>query len=60
MQDNAFDKGVQDKMGEFRLTPSAPVWPEVERRIRERRKRRILIFWFCMAGLLLTGAGAWW
>lgn len=60
MQDNAFDKGVQDKMGEFRLTPSAPVWPEVERRIRERRKRRILIFWFCLAGLLLTGAGAWW
>lgn len=60
MRDNAFDKGVQDKMEEFRLTPSAPVWPEVERRIRERKKRRILIFWFCLAGLLLTGAGAWW
>lgn len=60
MRDNAFDKGVQDKMDEFRLTPSAPVWPEVERRIRERKKRRILIFWFCLAGLLLTGAGAWW
>lgn len=60
MRDNAFDKGVQDKMEEFRLTPSAPVWPEVERRIRERKRRRILIFWFCLAGLLLTGAGAWW
>lgn len=60
MRDNAFDKGVQDKMEEFRLAPSAPVWPEVERRIRERKRRRILIFWFCLAGLLLTGAGAWW
>ncbi len=60
MRDNAFDKGVQDKMEEFRLSPSAPVWPEVERRIRERKKRRILIFWFCLAGLLLTGGGAWW
>lgn len=60
MRDNAFDKGVQDKMEEFRLTPSAPVWPEVERRIRERKKRRILIFWFCLAGLLLAGTGAWW
>ena len=60
MRDNAFDKGVQEKMEEFRLSPSAPVWPEVERRIRERKKRRILIFWFCLAGLLITGAGAWW
>lgn len=60
MRDNAFDKGVQEKMEEFRISPSATLWPEVERRIRERRKRRILIFWFCLAGLLLTGAGAWW
>lgn len=60
MRDNAFDKGVQDKMEEFRLSPSTPVWPEVERRIRERKRRRILIFWFCLAGLLLTGSGAWW
>lgn len=60
MRDNAFDKGVQEKMEEFRLAPSAPVWPEVERRIRERKKRRILVFWLCLAGLLLTGAGAWW
>ena len=60
MRDNAFDKGVQEKMEEFRISPSATVWPEVERRIRERKRRRILIFWFCLASLLLTGAGGWW
>ncbi len=60
MRDNEFDRGVQEKMGEFRLPPSAPVWVEVERRIRERKRRRILFFWFCMAGLLLAGLGGWW
>lgn len=60
MRDNEFDKGVQEKMGEFRLPPSAPVWMEVERRIRERKRRRILIFWFCLAGLLMAGFGGWW
>ena len=60
MRDNEFEKGVQEKMGEFRLPPSAPVWVEVERRIRERKRRRILIFWFCLAGLLTAGLGSWW
>lgn len=60
MRDNEFDKGVQEKMEEFRLPPSAPVWVEVERRINERKKRRVLIFWFCLAGLLMAGLGGWW
>ena len=60
MRDNEFEKGVQEKMEEFRLPPSAPVWMEVERRIRERKRRRILIFWFCLAGLLTAGLGGWW
>lgn len=60
MRDNEFEKGVQEKMGEFRLPPSAPVWVEVERSIRERKRRRILIFWFCLAGLLMAGLGGWW
>ena len=60
MRDNEFDKGVQEKMGEFRLQPSTPVWLEVERRIRERKRRRILFFWLCMTGLVLAGLGGWW
>jgi len=60
MRDNEFDKDVKEKMEEFRLPPSAPVWLEVERRINERKKRRVLIFWFCLAGLLMAGLGGWW
>lgn len=60
MRENEFDNGVKELMGEFRLQPSAEVWPEVERRIRERRKRRILFFWFFSAAVLLGGAGTWW
>ncbi len=60
MRENEFDKGVKELMGEFRLQPSAQVWPEVERRIRERKRRRILIFWFLLAGVLLGAAGTWW
>lgn len=60
MRANEFEKGVREKMGEFRLQPSAPVWPEVERRIRERKRRRILFFWFSLAGIILAGLGGWW
>jgi hypothetical protein len=60
MRANEFEKGVSEKMGEFRLQPSAPVWPEVERRIRERKRRRILFFWFSLAGIILAGLGGWW
>lgn len=60
MRANEFEKGVSEKMEEFRLQPSAPVWPEVERRIREQKRRRILFFWFSLAGIFLAGLGGWW
>ncbi|MBI3139187.1 MAG: hypothetical protein HYZ15_11420 [Sphingobacteriales bacterium] len=60
MRENEFEKGVAEKMAEFRLQPSAPVWPEVERRIRERKRRRIIFFWFTLGGLLLCGLSGWW
>ena len=60
MRANEFENGVSEKMEEFRLQPSAPVWPEVERRIREQKRRRILFFWFSLAGIFLAGLGGWW
>ncbi len=60
MRENEFEKGVAKKMEEFRLQPSAPVWPEVERRIRERKRRRIIFFWFTLGGLLFCGIAGWW
>jgi len=59
MQANEFEKKVQLLMDEFRISPSTAVWPEVERRIQEKkRKRRVLFFIvFSSIGLALAGYG---
>lgn len=55
---NDFEKNVQQKMGEFQLTPSASVWNEVRERVRlENKRRRRVIFWW-MLPLLIAGVGA--
>jgi hypothetical protein len=53
---NSFEKDVQQKMDELRLTPSAPVWEKVAIEIRAEKKKRRGIIWFLLAGLLLAGA----
>jgi hypothetical protein len=58
MQDR-FEKEVQRKMEELRLTPSAPVWEKIEMEIKVEKKRRRVFFWLFFAGLLLAG-GTWW
>lgn len=60
MRENEFEKAVNQTLGEFRVSPSAGVWDEVERRIRKRKKRRILIFWFLFTGFVAAGLLAWW
>ncbi|MFT3935456.1 MAG: porin family protein [Chitinophagaceae bacterium] len=57
MPENDFEKQVQQKMDELRFEPSETVWPEVEKEIREKKKRRV-IFWLPLFALLLGGA-AW-
>jgi hypothetical protein len=61
MQANEFERKVQQTMDEFRLRPSDDVWQNVERRIRERkRKRRIIFFVLCsFIGLALLGYGVY-
>lgn len=56
---NEFEKQVQQKMEELKLTPSAPVWVNVEKQIRKKREKRRLIF-FLLPTSLLIGAGIWW
>ena len=58
MPENEFEKQVQQKMDELQFVPSDAVWPEVERQITERKKRRGLIFWLPL-GVLLLGGAAW-
>ena len=56
MQENEFEKRMQKIMEEWKVRPSVSVWPGVEKRIREkRRKRRWLIIIPMLAGLALGG-----
>jgi hypothetical protein len=56
MPENDFEKRVQQKMEELKLQPAEPVWKKIEETIREKkRKRRVLFFIPLFAGLLLLG-----
>lgn len=58
MRENEFEKKVNQTLESFRVPPSPTVWEDVERRIRERKKRRLIFFWFLLAGILLAGIWA--
>lgn len=59
MAANEFEKNVRKEMDEFKLHPSEEVWPKIEERIREKnRKRRVLFFMlFALIALTLGGYG---
>ncbi|RYY98504.1 MAG: hypothetical protein EOO11_07815, partial [Chitinophagaceae bacterium] len=59
MQENNFEKQVQQKLGELRFAPTQPVWAAVEARIRQKKERRRFVFWLFFGVLLLGGTGAW-
>ena len=59
MQEQNFEKQVQDTLSELSLTPSAPVWQKVEQEIRQKKKRRrAIVFW--LFAILLIGGGTFW
>lgn len=49
MADKHFEQQVQERMEEFKLSPSAPVWMNIEAQLKKDKRRRWLFF------LLLTG-----
>lgn len=55
MQENEFEKRVQERMDEFRLHPSPSVWSNVERELSAKRKRRVIYVVLLLAGLGLLG-----
>jgi hypothetical protein len=58
MQENKFEKQVQEKMEELRMAPSEKVWTNIENEIKSPKKRRGLLLWlFFFLGLLLLGGG---
>ena len=59
MQENEFEKQVKQKMDEFRLRPSEPVWLEIRKKLQRKRRRRMLLF-LPLAALLLAGGYLTW
>jgi hypothetical protein len=55
MPENKFEKNVQQQMEELRLRPSDAVWANVEKELKEKKRRRVIFFLFMLAGLSLLG-----
>src|SRR5678816_2904320 len=60
MQNNEFEKQVQERMGQIKFTPSETVWAEVEKNLKQRRKRRIAIFWLFIFFIAAGGSSLGW
>ncbi|HEY2720593.1 MAG TPA: hypothetical protein VGI82_02645, partial [Chitinophagaceae bacterium] len=57
MAANEFEKKMQRILDEFKIHPSGEVWQNVEKTIRERKRKRRIIFFlvFSCLGLLMAG-----
>lgn len=58
MHEKEFERSVQQSLEDLSFAPSAPVWQQVEARIRAPRKKRRLIFW--LLPLFIAGGAAVW
>lgn len=56
MQDREFEKQVRQKMQELRFAPNTDVWARVQADIRKKKRRRPLIIFLLLAGLLAGSA----
>ena len=55
MADHQFEKKLSQQMADFKLKPSAEVWQQVERQIKEDKRRRRWFFILPLAALFLGG-----
>ena len=55
MPENEFEKKVSSEMQGLRFKPSDNVWLRVEERIKTKKKRRVFVVIFLLAGLALLG-----
>ncbi|WP_153799556.1 porin family protein [Foetidibacter luteolus] len=54
-----FEKNIQQRMRDFKLTPSPQVWGEIDAALNEKKRRRFALWWWLLPALLVTGAGVW-
>jgi hypothetical protein len=60
MEQNNFEKNVQQKMDELKIAPSESVWTNVEKQIGKKEKDRRGIFILFFLILFLLSGGYWW
>lgn len=51
-----FEREIQGRMDDFRMSPNPEVWKQVEAALPEERKRRFALWWWLPIALLLGGA----
>jgi hypothetical protein len=59
MEQNNFEKDIQQKMGELKIAPSDSVWPNIEKHIGKKKKERRAIFIIIAFLLFLSLGGLW-
>ena len=59
MEQNNFEKNVQQKMDEFKIAPSDSVWTNVGKRIHKKEKDRKVIFILFFLIVFLLSGGYW-
>ncbi|MGN6532897.1 MAG: outer membrane beta-barrel protein [Ginsengibacter sp.] len=59
MEQNNFEKNVQQKMDELKIAPSDSVWTNVEKRIDKKEKDRKVIFILFLLIVFLLSGGYW-
>jgi len=59
MEQNNFEKNIQQKMDELKIPPSDSVWTNIEKRIDKKQKDRRVIFILFFLILFLLSGGYW-
>ena len=57
MAANEFEKNVRKEMDEFKVQPSGEVWSKIEDRIREKKRKRRIIFFVLVSSIALMLGG---
>lgn len=56
MHNSEFEKQVQQKMQELKFAPGTDVWARVQADLQKKKRRRPVVLWFLLAGLLVGGS----
>ena len=49
-------QAMQQKMQELHFAPNQEVWAQVQARIQKKKRRRPVVLWFLLAGLMVGGS----